>query len=84
VTFSIDTGAPTVNITYPQNITYNINVSELNYTASNGGSGLEKCWYSTDDGGTNSTPVTPGTNFTNNKFHKCNKCRRKQYLDNMV
>jgi hypothetical protein len=62
VTFSIDTGAPTVNITYPQNITYNINVSELNYTASNGGSGLEKCWYSTDDGGTNSTPVTPGTN----------------------
>ena len=60
VTFSIDTTPPSVSIIYPLNITYNINVSQLNYT-SNG----VYCWYSNGTGIWNSTPVTCGTNFTN-------------------
>ena len=60
VVFSVDTIEPVINIVYPQNITYNINVSELNYTVSETG----LCWYSIDDGGTNSSTVVSGVNFT--------------------
>src|SRR3989338_7452511 len=60
VTFSKDTILPALLIVYPQNITYNINVSNLNYT-SNGA----YCWYSNGTGFWNSTPVSCGTNFTN-------------------
>ncbi|MDP3026070.1 MAG: hypothetical protein Q8N63_00030, partial [Nanoarchaeota archaeon] len=58
--FSIDTISPALSIIYPANATYNVNVSELNYT-SNGVS----CWYSNNSGAWNSTPAACGTNFTN-------------------
>ncbi len=50
-----------VNISYPENNTdYTNNVSELNYTFL----GASYCWYSINNGLTNSTPVVAGTNFT--------------------
>jgi len=57
-----DTIPPKINITYPQNITYGTNVSELNYSYTE--SNPDRCWYSNDSGITNSTPVAMGTNFT--------------------
>ncbi|MFC1728295.1 Ig-like domain-containing protein [Nanoarchaeota archaeon] len=59
-----DTIDPIVTITYPQNTNYSYNVSVINYTATNGGSGLDKCWYSTDGGATNSSSGACGNNFT--------------------
>ena len=58
---SPDGTPPQINITYPGNITYTINVSELNfsYTEAN----PDKCWYTIDNGATNSTP-TSYANFT--------------------
>ena len=54
---------PTVTILYPQNITYNVNVSDLNYTAEDDIS-LSACWYSLN-GGANSTPdPAPCANFS--------------------
>jgi len=55
---------PTVTIAYPQNITYNVNVSELNYTATDDNS-LSACWYSIDGGITNSSSDPTCSNFTN-------------------
>lgn len=52
---------PARAIAYPANTTYNINVSELNYTRN----GAAFCWYSTDDGATNSSPSATCSNFTN-------------------
>jgi surface protein len=62
--FILETNSPEViNITYPLNSTnYYQNVSNLNYTVS--GSDLKSCWYSTNNGGTNSSAVTAGQNFT--------------------
>jgi parallel beta-helix repeat protein len=51
---------PAIDITYPLNTSYAINVSELNHTASS----AEYCWYSTDNGASNSTAVAAGQNFT--------------------
>jgi len=53
---------PVVNITYPLNINYTINVSQLNYTIVDETS--DSCWYSRDNGVTNSTSVVAGINFT--------------------
>lgn len=50
---------PSLNITYPLNITYTYNVSNLNYTSN----GVD-CWYSRNGGATNSTTSPVGTNFT--------------------
>jgi hypothetical protein len=63
VRFSVDATAPKLSIAYPQNTTYAVNVSDLNYTytESNG----DRCWYSNDSGVTNSTTVAFGTNFSN-------------------
>ncbi|MBU0760587.1 MAG: LamG domain-containing protein [Nanoarchaeota archaeon] len=62
VTFGVDTVAPSINITYPLNaITYNINVSAINYTVDSTGN----CWYSNSSGTWNSTTSPAGTNFTN-------------------
>lgn len=58
-----DVTKPVINIIYPENKSYNINVSELNYTYSELHPGF--CWYSVDGGKTNSTPVVMGVNFTN-------------------
>ena len=57
-----DTTAPSISITYPESISYSINVSALNYTYSD--NNPDSCWYSTNSGLTNSTKVSAGTNFT--------------------
>ncbi|MBR9705084.1 hypothetical protein GOV12_06745, partial [Candidatus Pacearchaeota archaeon] len=53
----------TVNIVYPQNTTYNYNVSELNLTSSSDSS-ISRCWYSNNSGVWNSSSITAGNNFT--------------------
>jgi len=55
--------SPIIEITYPQNTTYKTNVSELNYSYSDAHPGY--CWYSKNNGGTNSSAVSAGINFTN-------------------
>ena len=60
-TVSVDTTAPTLNITYPLNNTYSNYVTDLNYTVSD--SGLQACWYTLNSGTTNTT-VTCGVNVT--------------------
>lgn len=62
VTFYIDTIRPVINIIYPLNTTYNINVSELNYTLVHPGP-PPTCWYSLDSGVTNISLVC-GNNLT--------------------
>ena len=63
VRFTIDATTPQINIIYPLNTTYNINISQLNYTYSDTNTGV--CWYSTNSGATNSSIQTPSVNFTN-------------------
>lgn len=61
---AVDTTAPLINITYPLNITYDYpNPKYLNYTVSDAGVGLDSCWYSTNNGVTN-TSITCGINIT--------------------
>ncbi|MFA7707701.1 MAG: hypothetical protein WCX73_02020, partial [Candidatus Pacearchaeota archaeon] len=50
-----------INITYPANTTYFNYVTALNYTIVNGA----YCWYSIDNGVTNSSSVSAGINWTN-------------------
>jgi alpha-tubulin suppressor-like RCC1 family protein len=52
VTFFVDSIAPRVNISYPQNATYNYAVSALNYSVFENGSGLNasSCRYTIDSG----------------------------------
>ena len=57
-TFSIDTTAPNINITYPENTTYS-NVTTLDYITNANGA----CWYSLDKG-TSNTTITCGDNVT--------------------
>jgi parallel beta-helix repeat protein len=54
---------PTVSIIYPENITYNTDVTQLNYTASDDNS-LSACWYSTNRGASNSSADPTCANFT--------------------
>ena len=62
-TVTVDTVFPKLNITFPLNNTlYGINVSVINYTASD--ANPNQCWYSTNGGITNSTKQAFGTNFT--------------------
>jgi len=61
-TVTIDKTPSTINITYPENIAYNVNVSDLNYTIIE--TYPDSCWYSINNGITNSTPQLPGTNWT--------------------
>jgi hypothetical protein len=61
ITFIRNITTPNVNILYPENTTYNTNVSELNYTTN----ADDSCWYSINGGVSNSTPIAAGTNFTN-------------------
>ena len=60
---SSETSAPTASIVYPTSTTYYANVSQFNYTVSSTQT-LDKCWYSTNNGVTNSSNVTAGVNFT--------------------
>ncbi|MFP4457153.1 MAG: LamG-like jellyroll fold domain-containing protein [Clostridia bacterium] len=58
-----DTSAPSVTIIYPETDEwYATNTLDLNYTASDDNG--DKCWYSKNNGVTNSSPVSFGTNFT--------------------
>jgi len=57
VTFFVN---PTITIRYPTNTTYNEEQTVMNYTYT----AVDYCWYSLDEGVTNSTPVVAGTNFT--------------------
>lgn len=60
----LDHQIPSISVLYPLNNTlYNKTVSELNYSASDSPSGLYSCWYSTDNGITNSTPDSTCSNF---------------------
>jgi len=59
---AFDTTAPAISVVYPQNITYNVNVSALNYTYFD--ANPANCWYSTNGGVANSTLVNAGVNFT--------------------
>gem|GEM_PF-5512926 len=54
---------PQVSIIYPKNTTYDKNVTELNYTASDE-TALDSCWYSLNGGATNSSRQDCGTNWT--------------------
>lgn len=58
-----DTTFPTLTINFPANTTYGVNVSDLNFTASDDVA-LDSCWYSTDNGNTNSTSNDCYANFT--------------------
>ncbi|MFA5764363.1 MAG: hypothetical protein WC915_06155 [archaeon] len=57
-----DTTYPVMNIIYPLNTTYSITLRELNYSYLDKNPG--DCWYSLDNGITNSTPVSAETNWT--------------------
>jgi len=59
---TIDTTAPSINIVYPTAIDYATNVSQLNYTVTE--INPDSCWYSLDEGATNSSSETSGTNWT--------------------
>lgn len=52
---------PVVSIVYPANTSYNSQRTELNYTYEGE---ADYCWYSINNGVTNSTPTTAGLNFT--------------------
>ena len=54
-------GAPVVNIVFPENTSYTSHVTGLNYTAT--AATLDSCWYSLNNGQTNNT-ITCGTNVT--------------------
>jgi len=63
----IDSLFPQINIVYPQNINYSINVSRLNYTIFD--INAQTCWYSLNNGTTN-TSINCGTNATNLTSHE--------------
>jgi len=62
-TITFDNIAPVINITYPLNITYNSNISSINYTIID--VNPLRCWYSNSSGIWNSSSVAAGNNFTN-------------------
>ena len=64
ISFAVDTIPLEMTIIYPANTSYTINVSNLNYTWSNGGASVDSCLYTRNGGATNSTYVAGGTNFT--------------------
>ena len=61
ISFTIDITYPEINILYPQNTNYSLNVDSLNYSVSD--SYLQSCWYSLDSGETNIT-TNCGSNIT--------------------
>jgi len=63
-TFGIEENQPVpiITLTFPTNITYNVNVTDLNYTYYD--VSPDSCWYSLDNGVTNSSPQTCGLNWT--------------------
>ncbi|NQU99726.1 MAG: hypothetical protein HQ538_03225, partial [Parcubacteria group bacterium] len=61
-TFNIDLTFPLIAITIPTATNYTTNISELNYTYTE--TNVDKCWYSLNNGTTNSSAQTCGTNYT--------------------
>ncbi len=59
---TLDITLPQVNIIYPQATNYTTNVSQLNYTFTE--TNPDKCWWSNNSGGWNSSAQTCGTNWT--------------------
>jgi hypothetical protein len=57
-----DSESPIVNITYPQNTTYTTYVTSINYTYTDSNQG--NCWFSVNNGTTNSSTVSAGINWT--------------------
>ncbi len=57
-----DTIFPNIQIEYPQNISYNSIITELNYTVSDD-IALDSCWYSLDNGANNASIIC-GNNVT--------------------
>jgi parallel beta-helix repeat protein len=57
-----DFTAPSLTIIYPENASYTNNVSALNYTYSDLHTGF--CWYSRNNGASNSSSVVAGINFS--------------------
>lgn len=64
-TITLDTRPPSISISFPLNQTYaNVNVSILNFTASDSGGHLQSCWYSTNAGTTNTSVACGNLNVT--------------------
>ncbi len=59
-TVILDTGSPQITILHPQNTSYDVVQTQLNYSVSD--PTLDFCWYNT--GGSNSTPDSSCPNFT--------------------
>jgi len=59
---TLEVTPPIMTILYPENLTYSLNVSELNYTFIE--TNPDSCWYSIDNGDTNSSAILMGNNFT--------------------
>ncbi len=62
VFFMIDTINPEITFDYPSNISYNAEVTAINYTYIESNPGY--CQWSNDSGATKSSPVAMGTNWT--------------------
>jgi len=85
ITFSI---VPNINITFPINGTiYNETITQLNYTIDIG----DRCWYTDDQGVSNSSTVAAGINFTisastgwNNYTLYCNNSNSFEASDDVV
>lgn len=61
-TFTFDGTNPVINMSYPINISYAVDVDDLKYTYTE--TNCLNAWYSQDLGVTNSSPVSCGTNFS--------------------
>jgi hypothetical protein len=55
VSFIVDTTIPEIHIGFPQNTSYNHNITALNYTIINS-SALDTCWYSLNGGSNQTVP----------------------------
>ncbi|MBT7402668.1 hypothetical protein HN777_02675 [Candidatus Woesearchaeota archaeon] len=62
VNFTVGTTPPSVSILYPEAVNYATDITELNYTVSTDQT-LDECWWSSDQGDTNSSAVSANTNF---------------------
>ena len=89
-TVTLDLFPPIVDIIFPLNTTYFVDINDLNYSVVD--NFPEQCWYSIDKGVTNSSIVSFGTNFTdvedvfglNNWTVYCNDTSGRVGLDQVV
>lgn len=66
VSFKVDTTNPILSLIYPENLSYNYLVTEMNYNFTE--LNPETCWYSLDFGVTNSTSSSCDGNFSGVNF----------------